>query len=66
TRMIVAYGFDKLKLTRIYSCVFDFNKGSQRVLEKSGFTLEGILKNDYIKNNRLGDGYLYGIVPAKR
>jgi RimJ/RimL family protein N-acetyltransferase len=65
-KLIVNYGFEHLGLSRIYSCVFDFNKGSQRVLEKAGFTLEGVLKNDYIKNNQLGDGYLYGIVPGNR
>src|SRR4030042_654882 len=40
--LIVDYGFNHLGLVKIYTGVFDFNRASQRVLEKAGFKLEGI------------------------
>lgn len=61
-RMIVEYGFSTLGLLRIFAGVFDFNKPSQRVLEKSGFKLEGIAEKSVIKNNRICDEYKYSLI----
>ena len=57
--LLTDYGFNQLGLVRIYSGVFDFNKASQRVLEKSGFKLEGIFEKSFIKNGKIGDEYRY-------
>ncbi len=60
-KLITEYGFSQLGLIRIYSGVFDFNKASQRVLEKAGFTLECIVEKAVIKNNKICDEYRYGL-----
>jgi [ribosomal protein S5]-alanine N-acetyltransferase len=60
-KIIVDYGFNTLQLQRIFTGVFDFNKASQRILEKNGFVLEGIFKRAIIKNNKIIDEYRYGI-----
>ena len=52
---ITKYGFRELKLRRIYAQVFLFNKGSMRVLEKSGYKFEGILKKEVKKDNKFLD-----------
>ena len=57
--LIVDYAFNNLDLIRIYASVFDFNKGSQRVLEKSGFKLDCIFEKSIIKNNKIIDEYRY-------
>ncbi len=57
--LITEYGFRQLNLVRIYSGVFDFNVASQRVLEKSGFKLEGIFEKSIIKNGRICDEFRY-------
>jgi len=57
--LLTEYGFGQLDLVRIFTGVFDFNKASQRVLEKSGFKLEGIFKKSIIKNGKIGDEYRY-------
>lgn len=57
--LITAYGFEKLKLIRIYSGVFDFNKASQRVMEKAGFKLECISEKSIIKNGMICNEYRY-------
>jgi [ribosomal protein S5]-alanine N-acetyltransferase len=53
------YAFGTLGLIRIHTGVFDFNKASQRVLEKCGFTLEGIFRKSVIKNEAICDEYRY-------
>lgn len=61
-RLLTHYGFHTLNLQRIYTGVFDYNKASQRVLEKCGFELEGILKKAIIKNNNIIDQYCYALI----
>lgn len=61
-KLITDYGFNKLGLARIYSGVFDFNKASQRVLEKCGFKLEAIFEKSVIKNNIILDEYRYALI----
>jgi [ribosomal protein S5]-alanine N-acetyltransferase len=57
--LITEYGFNELKLVRIYSGVFDFNKASQRVMEKAGYKLEAIFERSVIKNGIICDEYRY-------
>jgi RimJ/RimL family protein N-acetyltransferase len=57
---IEKYGFSELKLARIYASVYDFNKASQRVLEKAGFQLEGIFKKSVYKNGKFCNEHRYG------
>jgi len=48
-------------LQRIFASVFESNPASCRVLEKCGFTLEGIKKKGVIKEGIIMDEYFYGI-----
>ncbi len=56
---ITRYGFENLKLLRIYACVFESNPASMKVLEKNGYINEGILKKAVIKNGKIQDEYRY-------
>lgn len=46
-------------LVRIEARVFDFNIGSQRVLEKAGYEKEGFLRKAYLKDGVLIDAFLF-------
>lgn len=61
-RLITDYGFNDLDLVRIYTGVFDFNKASQKVLEKAGYKLEYISEKSVFKNNKICDEYRYSII----
>ena len=61
-KLITAYGFEQLELLKIFSAVFDFNKASQRVLEKAGYKLEAIIEKAIYKNHKLCDEYRYGCI----
>ena len=58
-KLMTKFGFEKLKLKRIYAYVFSFNKASKRVLEKAGYKFEGILRKNTKKDNRFIDDYLF-------
>ena len=51
--------FHKFPLYRIYAEPYAKNPASARVLEKSGFVLEGRLKNNAFKDGKLLDSLLY-------
>jgi len=61
-KTILRYGFRHIGLERISSSTQENNIGSQRVLEKCGFTLEGReRKSFYFAGNRY-DRLLYGLL----
>jgi len=58
----VRFGFESFDLVRIFACVKADNTGSVRVLEKSGFTFEGRLRQAIFKNGKLMDSLMYSIL----
>ena len=60
--LVVQYGFQQLQLTRIYAYVFPFNKASARVLEKAGFSYEGLLRSNALKDGKPQDDLVYAIL----
>jgi len=58
-KIATKFGFDKLKLKKIYAPVFSFNKASMRVFEKNNYKLEGILKKNVKKGDKLVDDYFF-------
>lgn len=61
-KKIVIYGFKKYKLRRIFGRVRKDNKASQKVLEKAGFKLEGILRKNFLKHGKYIDDMMYARV----
>lgn len=49
-------------LSRLYALPFEWNRASFRVLEKSGYTLEGRLRRCAIKDGRIIDMLLYSCI----
>jgi ribosomal-protein-alanine N-acetyltransferase len=56
------YFFKNHDLVRIYAMVFDWNPASARVLEKSGYELEGRLKKSAFKDGKHCDQLVYARV----
>lgn len=54
--------FRRYDVVRIYARPFDYNGGSQKVLEKAGFVCEGTLRSSVFKNGRMHDAKLYSKV----
>ena len=56
---VTDFCFQNFPLRRISAEVFANNPASARVLEKTGFTFEGRLENDVLKDGKLLDSLLY-------
>ncbi len=54
-RAMIEYGFEKLRLNRIYASYFTRNPASRRVQEKAGLIFEGIHKQAIRKGDRYED-----------
>jgi ribosomal-protein-alanine N-acetyltransferase len=63
-KLMLHYGFDTLKLHRIFADVYSTNPPSMHVLEKCGFTLEGINKHAAFKLGEFVNTHKYAIVKS--
>jgi len=59
---IIKHSFEVEKVERIEALVCDGNVSSRKVLEKSGFIQEGLLRNFAYIDNRYINVYYYGII----
>jgi ribosomal-protein-alanine N-acetyltransferase len=55
------YAFDTNELNRIYAMPYEWNTASFRVLEKSGYILEGRLRRAAFKDGQVIDQLLYAV-----
>lgn len=60
-RQICGLIFQSSDILRIYAEPFESNIGSRRALEKAGFTYEGTMKNNAVKNGRVLNMTMYAI-----
>lgn len=58
---MVDYGFNTWDIDRIFARPFGMNTGSQKVLEKAGFVLEGRFEKTIFKNGEFQDELVYAI-----
>lgn len=60
-RQISSLVFDTTDILRIYAEPFACNIGSRRALEKAGFTYEGTMKYNAVKNGKVLDMTMYAL-----
>ena len=58
---MVEYGFKSFDINRIFARPFGTNIGSQKVLEKAGFVLEGRFEKTFLKNGEYIDELVYAV-----
>ncbi len=61
---MLRHGFEDLKLNRITAAVFEGNPASEKVLQKNGFVLEGVLRQHYKKWGKYLDDRTYGLLAS--
>jgi ribosomal-protein-alanine N-acetyltransferase len=62
---ILRYGFEVLNLNRVEATTDSENAASNRVLERTGFTLEGRLKQRHIYKGKLHDELFFGLLAGE-
>jgi RimJ/RimL family protein N-acetyltransferase len=60
-RAVTKYGLKQFSLTRVYALPYVTNVASHRVLEKGGYTREGLLRRSAIKDGVVLDQVLFAI-----
>ncbi len=61
-RLMLGFCFAEVKLHRVHAHVFPFNKPSIHLLEKVGFSREGLLREAFVKDGDYVDCYIYSIL----
>lgn len=61
-RLILNFGFKRLKLVRVYARVVHLNITSTKLLEKAGFIYEGKLRKNHFRNKQWYDELRYSIL----
>jgi RimJ/RimL family protein N-acetyltransferase len=60
-KQMVEFGFNTYDVSRIFARPYGTNLASQRVLEKSGFVLEGRFEKSLFKNGEYVDELVYAV-----
>ena len=61
-KAILGFGFDELRLERIWLEVWTENHRARRAYEKAGFVFEATLRNDRYEGGRLTSGHVMSIL----
>ncbi|MBL8680697.1 MAG: GNAT family N-acetyltransferase [Myxococcales bacterium] len=61
-RALTAYGFERHGMVRLFAGVFEGNEASARVLEKCGYTKEGVARRAAFKGGRFLDVWQFACV----
>jgi ribosomal-protein-alanine N-acetyltransferase len=61
-KLVSDYAFNHLDVIRLQAGIFSNNPKSMRVLEKAGFTKEGVMKSSIIKKGVILDDHVYALV----
>ena len=61
-KRICREAYEKFDIIRIFAEPFAHNDGSRRVLEKAGFTCEGIMRDGVFKNGNVYSYCMYSLL----
>ncbi len=61
-KLLLDYGFRKLKLNKVEGQVFGYNIRSDKSIRKLGFKLEGVIRKRWRKGGKYFDEYRFGIL----
>lgn len=59
---VTDYAFASHDLCRLYANVFEWNRGSARVLKKAGYSFEGCLRKSVTKDGKTIDQLMYAAI----
>ena len=61
---ILEYGFQEMNLSRVEAYLSPDNKASKGLVEKCGFTQEGLLRGHYNNEDTFSDSFVYGLLKS--
>lgn len=63
--IVIAYGFNQMKLNRVEAYVGPDNIPSLRIMQLFGFTKEGHIREDYYTNGKYVDSIVFSILKSE-
>ncbi len=57
-QLLLSYAFDNLGLNKVWTEIYVFDKAKKDLYEKAGFSVDGILRENYFYNGRYWDSYI--------
>ncbi len=63
---VAPYAMARFRLCRLQAAVYEWNPGSMRVLEHSGFTRESVARANVFKDGQVIDEFIYVLIDAGR
>ncbi|QUH18591.1 GNAT family N-acetyltransferase [Alkaliphilus sp. B6464] len=60
--VLMKYGFEELGLNKIYIHYLTYNQGTQKIMQKIGWQLEGLLRQDIYSHGKVADRYIASIL----
>jgi ribosomal-protein-alanine N-acetyltransferase len=61
-KALLDYGFEQMKLHRVEALIGKDNVASLSLVQKFGFTQEGLLREHYFTNNTMEDSVVFGLL----
>lgn len=61
-KAVLDYGFDQMHLHRVEAMIATYNVPSLKLVEKFGFTKEGILREHYSVNGKMEDSVVFSLL----
>jgi RimJ/RimL family protein N-acetyltransferase len=61
-QLMVRYAFDQLNLHKVTAGIYANNTGSEKAFLKAGFQQEGLLRQQYLYEEKYIDAGIYGII----
>lgn len=65
TKAVIEFGFDEINLHKVQICTKTINQPSRRVIEKSGFTYEGTLRDYFYMNGEYVGRHYFSILRSE-
>ena len=63
-RKFIEIAFEEKYIYRLEAHVFPQNIASQKILERIGFSKDGLIKSNFVKDDKLRDSILYSMVKS--
>jgi [ribosomal protein S5]-alanine N-acetyltransferase len=64
-KAVLIHGFEQMKLNRVEAFASPLNTPSIRLIERYGFTKEGLLRQHYGHNGVAEDSAVYGLLASE-
>lgn len=64
-RLLLDYGFGELRLNKIWTEIYVFDKRKKKLYDELGFSVDGVLRENYLYKGKFWDSYMLSILASE-